>query len=97
MMTQDGRIALKVGVLLAGIHLAFSLLIWLALCRGESGEGWLYVAFLHLPSISLGLWLFPHLPDLLASLPAPLLYCGFGTLLWFAFGWAMTRIVTLYS
>ena len=96
-MTQDGKIALKVGLLLAGVHLVFSLFIWLALCRGENGEGWLYVALLHLPSIWLGLWLFPHLPDLLGSVPEPFLYCGFGTILWFVFGWAMTRLVSLYA
>ena len=96
MMTSDARIALKIGLLLASVHLAFSLFIWLALCRGDNGEGWLYVAVLHLPSMWLGSWLFPHLPDALAALPQPLVFCGFGTLLWFAFGWTVARLVALY-
>jgi hypothetical protein len=97
MMTQEGRIALKIGLIFAGIHLTFSLFIWLALCRGENGEGWLYVAWLHLPSIGLGLWLFPHLPDTLVYVPEPLLYCGLGTVLWFIFGWTMAQFVRLYG
>jgi hypothetical protein len=93
----DKKIALKIGLVLAGVHLAFSLFIWNALCRGENGEGWLFVGLLHLPTIWLGSWLFPGLPSVLAGLSQPLVFCGFGTILWFIFGWTMTRIVALYG
>src|SRR6266404_2798349 len=93
----DAKVAWKIGLLLAGAHLAFSLLIWVTLCRGGNGEGWFYVAILHLPSFWLTAWLFPDWLSGLGNLPEPLVFCGFGTILWYIFGWSMTRIVTLYG
>ena len=89
---------MKIGLVLAGIHLAFSVFVWLVVCRGggEGDEGWIYVAFLHLPTLGITSWLFPGIPGILAGLPQPLVYCGFGTVLWFIFGWTASRLVALY-
>ena len=92
----DAKIARKIGLLLAGAHLAFSLFIWVTLCRGENGEGWFFVAILHLPTLWLTAWLFPNLLPALGGLPQPLVFCGFGTVLWYIFGWTMARIAALY-
>jgi hypothetical protein len=96
---DDKKIAWKFGLLLASLHLAFSLFIWIrvALCSGGNREGWFYVAILHLPSIWLAEWLFPRAADVLLSLPEPLVLGGLGTTLWFLLGWTTMRVVTLYG
>ena len=94
---SENRVACKIGLLLAGINLVLASAIWLALCRNGSGEGWIYIAFFHLPTIALWHGLFPHALDGLGRLAEPVFFSGVCTISSFVFGWTMTRIVALYG
>jgi hypothetical protein len=91
--SSENRVACKVGLLLAGINLALASAIWM----NGSGEGWIYLAFFHLPTIALWQWLFPHVLDGLGHFGEPVFFSGICTISSFVFGWAMTRIVALYG
>jgi hypothetical protein len=41
-------------------------------------------------------WLFPNLLEKVLSLPGPIVYCVFGTILWYVFGWMIGRLVMFY-
>jgi hypothetical protein len=91
---SENRIACKVGMLFAGIHLALASVIWFVL---GGGEAWIYLAFFHLPSIALWQALFPHLLDSFGRFTEPFFFGAIGTISWFVFGWVMTRLVALYE
>jgi hypothetical protein len=74
------------------------MIIWFTTCRDANAGSWCWfpAAILHYPTISMSAWLFPNLLEKVLSLPGPIVYCVFGTILWYVFGWMIGRLVMFY-